>query len=215
MQVLIENSDRILGGFQTTLLLFVVCALSSALLGTVLATLRVSPVATLRAAGATYVIVARNTPLVVVFVFISFGLPVLDIQFSHFLLAVVALTLYTSAFVCEVLRSGVNAVNPGQAEAARSIGMTFGQTLSVVVLPQAFRTVVPPLASVFIALAKNTAVAEAFGVREASYQLDSLVRDHPTALYALFFGIASGYVIITLVLAGAARLVESKVAIAR
>jgi glutamate transport system permease protein len=215
MQVLIENSDNILAGFRTTLVLFVVAAVGSLVLGTVLTTLRVSPVPTLRAAGTLYVNVARNLPLVVVFIFISFGLPQLGIRSSFFVLAALALTLYTAAFVSEALRSGINAVHAGQAEAARSVGMTFGQTLSLVVLPQAFRTVVPPLASILIALAKNTAVAEAFGVTEASYQLDSLVRDRPDALYTLFFGIAFGYLVITLATAGAARLVESKVAIAR
>ena len=84
----------------------------------------------------------------------------------------------------------------GQAEASRSIGMSFDQTLRLIVLPQAIRSVIPPLASILIALTKNTAIAEAFGITEATYQLDSLVRDFPTALYPLFFGIAGGYVLI-------------------
>src|SRR5919109_1536990 len=123
-------------------------------------------------------------------------------------LAVIALGVYTAAFICEAVRSGINAVDVGQAEAARSIGMTFGQTLQTVVLPQAVRTVIPPLASILIALTKNTAIAEAFGVTEATYQLDSLVRDHPDVLYALFFGIAAGYILIVFAISGAAHLLE-------
>ncbi len=215
MDVLIENFDQILDGFRTTLALFVISGLCALVLGTILAGMRVSPVPPLRAAGTVYVNVARNTPLLLVFVFITFGLPALGIRFSFFILAVIALTLYTAAFITEAIRSGINAVSAGQAEAARSIGMTFGQTLTIVVLPQAFRTVIPPLASIMIALVKNTAVAEAFGVTEATYQLDSLVRDFPEALYPLFFGIAFGYIAITLTLAGAFRLIESRAAIAR
>jgi glutamate transport system permease protein len=215
VNVLIENLDDLLHGFRLTLVLFLTSGLCSLVLGTVLAAMRVSPTPPLRAAGAGYVNVARNTPLVLVFVLVTFGLPTLDVRFSFFVFAVIALSLYTSAFVCEALRSGINAVQSGQAEAARSIGMTFGQTLSVVVLPQAFRTVVPPLASIMIALVKNTAVAEAFGVTEATYQLDSLIRDNPDALYPLFFGIAAGYILIALVVAGVARLIEAKVAIVR
>src|SRR6266545_1433562 len=164
MDVLIENFDQILDGFRTTLALFVISGLCALVLGTILAGMRVSPVPPLRAAGTVYVNVARNTPLLLVFVFITFGLPALGIRFSFFILAVIALTLYTAAFITEAIRSGINAVSAGQAEAARSIGMTFGQTLTIVVLPQAFRTVIPPLASIMIALVKNTAVAEAFGV---------------------------------------------------
>lgn len=215
MDVLIDNIDKILDGFATTLSLFGIAGLLSLVLGTVLAAMRVSPVPVLRAAGTAYVDVARNTPLVVVFILIAFGFPVLGIRWSFFTLAVVTLTLYTSAFVCEAVRSGINAVQAGQAEAARAIGMTFTQTLTVVVLPQALRSVVPPLASILIALAKNTSVAEAFGVTEATYQLDSLIRDNPDALYALFFGIAFGYVVITMTIAGVARLIEAKVAVVR
>jgi glutamate transport system permease protein len=215
MSVLIDNFDKILGGFRTTITMFVVAALLSLLLGTVLGAMRVSPVPVLRAAGTAYVNVVRNTPLVVIFILIVFGLPEVGIKPSFFVRAVIALTLYTSAFVTEVLRSGMNSVQPGQAEAARAIGLTFSQTLTIVVLPQAFRTVVPPLASVLIALVKNTAVAEAFGVTEAAYQLESLVRDNPSSVWPLFLGIAFGYVLISLAVAGLARWTESQVAIAR
>jgi glutamate transport system permease protein len=215
VDVLIDNSDVVLRGFRTTLALFAVSAVGSLLLGTLLGAMRVSPVPVLRAAGTAYVNVARNTPLVVMFLLIVFCLPVLGIQLSFFVRAVIALTLYTASFVCEAVRSGVNAVSAGQAEAARSVGMTFGQTLGQIVLPQAFRTVIPPLASVFIALAKNTAVAAAFGVPEATFRMKALITAHTDAIYAIFLGFALGYILITLTIAGVARLVESRVAIVR
>lgn len=213
--MLIANLPRILEGFWVTVQLFAVSGVIALLLGLLLAALRVSPVPVLRGAGTAYVTVFRNTPLVIVFVIFVAGMPFLGLQFSFFTRAVVALSLYTAAFVCEALRAGINAVQPGQAEAARAVGMNFGQTLGHVVLPQACRSVVPPLASVLIALVKNTAVAEVFGVTEASYQLDSLVRDFPTALWWLFGGIAAGYVLIVLTLAQVAGYAERRWAVLR
>jgi glutamate transport system permease protein len=215
VDVLIDNSDVVLQGFRMTLALFAVSAVGSLILGTMLGAMRVSPVPVLRAAGTVYVNVARNTPLVVMFLLIVFCLPVLGIQLSFFVRAVIALTLYTASFVCEAVRSGVNSVSSGQAEAARSVGMTFGQTLGQIVLPQAFRAVIPPLASIFIALAKNTAVAAAFGVPEATFRMKALITANADAIYAIFFGFALGYILITLTLAGVARLVEARVAIVR
>jgi glutamate transport system permease protein len=133
-------------------------------IGTVIAACRVSPVAPLRGFGATYVTMIRNCPLTVVLFFIAFGLPEIGINRSYYFFGVSALAVYTAAFVCEALRSGINAVQPGQAEAARAIGLTFGQSLRTVILPQAFRTSIPPLGSVLIAMFKNSAVLGAFGV---------------------------------------------------
>ena len=214
MDVLIDNRSLILGGFGLTLRLLVVSGLVALVLGVMLAGMRVSPVPVLRAAGTTYVNIFRNTPLLVLFLITTQGVPQV-INASFFVLAVAALGLYTAAFVCEAVRSGINTVNVGQAEAARAVGMTFGQSLTKVVLPQALRTVIPPLASILIALTKNTAIAEAFGLTEATYQLDRLVNDQPQALYPLFFGIAFGYIVIVAVIAVTARLLERKLVVLR
>lgn len=214
MDVLIENLPQILGGFAKTLQLLVVSGVVALVLGTALAAMRVSPVPVMRAAGTSYVNAFRNTPLVVLFLITTQGVPQV-VNLSFFTLAVAALGTYSAAFICEAVRSGINAVHVGQAEAARAIGMTFTQTLTQVVLPQALRTVIPPLASILIALTKNTAVAEAFGITEATYQLDSLVRDEPQALYPVFFGIAFGYIVIVFILAGASRLAEQRLVVQR
>jgi glutamate transport system permease protein len=215
MDALIDNLPRILGGFRDTLSLLGASAVIALALGVVLAAMRVSPVPVLRAVGTGYVTVFRNVPLVVLFLITTQGLPQVGLRLSFFVLAVLALGTYTAAFVCEAVRSGINAVDLGQAEAARSLGMTFGQMLREIVLPQAIRSVIPPLASILIALTKNTAIAEAFGVTEATYQLDSLVRDAPDALYALFLGIAAGYVIIVFAISGAARVLERRLVVVR
>ena len=215
MDTLIDNLPSILAGFRDTLYLLGAAGLIALVAGVLLAAMRVSPVPVLRGVGTTYVNVFRNVPLVVLFLITTQGLPQLGLGFSFFVLAVLALGTYTAAFVCEAVRSGINAVDVGQAEAARSLGMTFGQTLQEIVLPQAVRSVIPPIASILIALTKNTAIAEAFGVTEATYQLDSLVRDVPSALYALFFGIAAGYVLIVFAISGAAQLLERRLVVVR
>lgn len=190
--------------------------LFATLIGIVLAGMRVSPITPLRAFGTSYVNLFRNTPLVVLFLIAVVGLPELGIlRGSFFWRAVVALSVYTAAFVCECLRSGINTVDPGQAEAARSIGMDFGKSLRIVVLPQAFRAVIPPLASVYIALTKNTSVAYAFGVTEATYQLSNLIRDFPGSLYYNFIGISLGYILIVAVISLTASSLERRWAVAR
>jgi glutamate transport system permease protein len=215
VSVLIDQFDVILRGFWMTLRLTGFSAVIALVVGTVLAAMRVAPSPPLRWAATTYVDIVRNTPLTLVFVLMVFGLPELGFRFSFFMRAVISLSIYTSAFVAEVLRSGINAVQPGQAEAARALGMTFGQTLQTVVLPQAFRTVIPPLGNLLIALTKNTAIAEAFGVIEATGTFDNLVRDYPGSFWALFIGIAAGYVAIVLAISGVLRLVERRVVVLR
>lgn len=210
-----ELADALADGFLVTLQLIGWSMLFSAVLGTMLGAMRVSPIAPLRFAGTSYVNIFRNTPLVVLFLIVVVGLPGVGIGPSFFWRAVIALSLYTSAFVCECIRAGVNTVDPGQAEAARSIGMGFGPSLRFVVLPQAFRAIIPPLVSVYIAMTKNTAVAAAFGVTEATYQLSGLIEDFPGSLWLNFAGIVTGYIIIVAVLSAIATNFERRTAVAR
>lgn len=211
-----ELFSRLLDGFLLTLQLLGYSAVIATVVGTVLAGLRVSPIAPLRAVGTSYVNIFRNTPLVVLFILTVVGLPALGLlQASFFWRAVTALSLYTSAFICEGLRSGINTVDSGQAEAARSIGMDFSKSLRLVVLPQAFRAVIPPLTSVYIALTKNTSVAAAFGITEATYQLSNLIRDFPASLTYSFMGIALGYILIVAVISSIATILERRVRVSR
>jgi glutamate transport system permease protein len=215
LSVLFDQFDVILRGFWMTIRLTGLSGAIALVVGTLLVAMRVAPAPPLRWAGTVYVDIVRNTPLTLVFVLVVFGLPEVGFRFSFFLRAVIALSVYTSAFVCEVLRSGINAVQPGQAEAARALGMTFGQTLREIVLPQAFRTVIPPLGNILIALTKNSAIAEAFGVIEATGTFDNLVRDYPGSFWPLFLGTAFGYVVIVLVISAVLRVVERRVVVLR
>jgi glutamate transport system permease protein len=161
-----------------------------------------------------WVEVIRNTPLAVQFVIFFFGFTKLGIQYPAFTSAVIVLGAYTSAFVAETLRSGVNSVPAGQAEAGRAIGLGFGQLLSVVVLPQAFRTVAAPLGSVFIALIKNSSLASLISVMELTEVADRLNTATAQPI-AVFLGAACGYLILTLPSGWAVGILERKVAIRR
>ena len=211
-----DNWDLLSRAFLTTLSLAVVSGLGALVLGTLLAAFRVSPVPPLRGLATTYVELLRNTPLTVVFFFLVFGLPQVDLVIgSTFLAGVISLSLYTAAFVAEAVRSGINAVPPGQAEAARALGLGFGQSLRTVVLPQAFRTVVPPLGNVWIALAKNTSIAAGFGVTELTASLQRLANVNADQLAAVFLAVVVGYLVITLPSAWGIRVLERRLVVLR
>jgi glutamate transport system permease protein len=215
VNVLVDNLSLYGLGFLGTIELFVISAIGSLIGGTILAAMRVSPVAALRAFGTTYVNTLRNTPLTLVFFFFAFAYPRLEIlDISYFTRACVALILYTSAFVCEVVRSGVNTVPVGQAEASRALGFTFTQTLTEIVLPQALRSVVPPLASVEIALLKNTAIAAGFSVVEAGGIYQTLSERGYNVLVGLLW-VAAGFIILVAPLTMLQRWLERRWSVAR
>ena len=215
MNDVLSNLDVFVKGFRTTVSLTLLAAIGALLVGTLLAAMRVSPVPPLRWVAAAYVRLVRNTPLTVVFFLVVFGLPEVDVKLPFFRFAVLALTIYTAAFVAEAVRSGINSVPPGQAEASRSIGMTFSQTLRLVVLPQAFANIVPPLASVFIALLKNTSIASAFFVFEGVQAMNQLINSFGNAVIPIIVAAALGYLVLALVSAYLFSLLERAVSAGR
>jgi len=216
MDVIVENFGVFRDGFLTTLRICLYAAIGSLVLGTLMAAFRVSPVPPLRWVGTTWVTVFRNCPLTVVLFFTAFGLPEVGINGAYFWFGVTGLVLYTSAFVCEAVRSGINSVSAGQAEAARAIGLTFTQSLGHVVLPQALRTVVPPLGSVLIAMIKNSAIVGAFGVGGDLFSVhNTLVSARGLPLIPVLLGVAAGYLLITIPVGLLLGLLERKVAVAR
>jgi glutamate transport system permease protein len=204
-----KYQSQIFEAFWTTIQLTVFSAIGALILGTLLAAMRLAPVPMLNWIGTTYVNVVRNTPLTLVLVFCSFGLwqtlgmtladpeSLTYLNDNNFRLAVLGLVIYTASFVCETVRSGVNTVPLGQAEAARSLGLTFSQNLRIILLPQAFRSVIIPLGSVLIALTKNTTIASAIGVAEAALLMKTMIENEAALLYisAIFM---FGFVILTL-----------------
>ncbi|MDI6944565.1 amino acid ABC transporter permease [Microbacterium barkeri] len=165
MGVITDNLDLWGEALLGTLKLFFGGGLLALVLGVIVGAMRVSPVPIARAVGTLYVNTIRNTPLTLVFFGFSFALPpLLGVRMDYTLLGICALGIYTATYVAETIRSGINTVPVGQAEAARAIGLSFGQVMTLVVMPQAFRSVIPPMMSVFIALLKNTTVAAGFSV---------------------------------------------------
>ncbi|MEU0686280.1 amino acid ABC transporter permease [Streptomyces uncialis] len=207
MNVLTSNFDTYAKGFLGTVELTVYSSALALLLGFVMASFRVAPVGSLRAFGTVWVAVLRNTPLTLLFFAVLLGLPRFGLVLPFQVFAVLALGCYTSAFICEALRSGINTVPKGQGEAARSLGMTFAQTLTLVVLPQAFRSVIPPVGSTLIALAKNSAIAGAFSVTELLGTYKTLSELGYNIIWT-FVWIAVGYLIITLTISALFNLME-------
>lgn len=209
MSDLIQEA-QLVSAFLLTVRLALWSAFFALILGTVLAILRLSPVGVLRWMGTTYVTLIRNTPLTLIIVGCSLVLwgqlgiepasrdSATFITDLNFRLGVIGLTVYHAAFVCEAIRSGVNTIPLGQAEAARSIGLTFGQSLREVILPQAFRGAITPLGNVLIALTKNTTVVAAIGVAETAYRMRWIAEFRPADLMPGFALVALGFVILTL-----------------
>lgn len=212
MDVLIANAGDILAGFLMTLRLLVVGGLGAMVLGMIVAVMRISPVASLRGFATAYTELFRNTPLTLLLMFMVFVLPlIVPNKPSYATLASIGLAIYTSPFVAEALRSGINGVPVGQAEAARSIGLGFGQTLTLIIMPQALRMVVPPLINVFIALTKNTSVAGGFFVVELFATARQLTNNNGQAVIPILVGVACFYLLITIPLGLIAGQIEKKV----
>ena len=128
---------------------------------------------------------------------------------------VLALAVYHAAFVCEALRSGVNTVPPGQAEAARAVGLTFGQSLREVLLPQAFRGAITPLGNTLIALTKNTTVATAIGVAEMAGLMQTMQEDRADLMIPIFLLVAAAFVLLTLPVGVITTKLSTKLAVKR
>ncbi len=209
-----DYSDLFWEGFKTTLSLTLLSFAIAMVIGLVIASMRVSPIRPLRAAGLVYVETFRNIPLLLILLFIVFGLPKLDITIDFFPAAVAGCSLYTGAFVAEAVRSGINAVGLGQGEAARSIGLTFTQSMRFVVLPQALRNVVAPLANVFIALTKNSSIASAISVVELTTVLSRVIEGTSEGILTLAV-VSVLYMCITIPAGLIAGIVERRVRIVR
>ncbi|WP_430646280.1 amino acid ABC transporter permease [Agromyces sp. GXS1127] len=197
MDAVLDNFPLYLQGFGTTVLLLVVSGIAALVIGTLIAAMRISPVPSLRWFATVYTELVRNTPLTLVLFFCAFVLPQLGSRLDYVTAAIIGLSVYTSPFVAEALRSGVNGVPVGQAEAARSVGFGFAQTVGLIVLPQAFRMTIPPLINVFIALTKNTSVAGGFFVVELFAVGRTVANARGDQVIPILLGVATFYLLIT------------------
>lgn len=218
MDALLGNLDLWGQATLNTVLLFVGGGVLALVLGTIVGAMRVSPVPIARGVGTAYVNLIRNTPLTLVFFFFVFGYPKLDLpDIPSFWLCILALGIYTATYVAEVLRAGINTVPVGQAEAARAIGLSFGQVMTLVIMPQAFRSVVPPMMSVFIALLKNTTIAAGFAVAELATLRATVAdsKDRPGTVMEILLWVAVVFILLVFVLSLVQRHFEKKWRIVR
>lgn len=212
----------VVGAFWANIQLSFWAAIFSLILGTILAVMRISPVPSFQWIGASYVNIFRNTPLTII---ILFGVLALnsqlgvsldqDFQQNFFKLAILGLSVYHAAFVCEAIRSGVNTVPLGQAEAARAIGLSFVPAAWLVILPQAFRGAIAPLGNVLIALIKNSTVATAGSVAETSGLMKTMIEFRPDVIIPIFLTFAIGFVIIVIPVGLLTTWLSKKLAVSR
>lgn len=211
MQVILDNLPLLLRGVGMTLAL-TLCGYGLALLlGTALAVCRVSPIPPLRGFATVYVEIFRNIPLLSLLILIAFGLPDAGLLLPYFWCGVAGLALSSAAFVCENVRSGINTVPVGHAEAARSIGLGFFGVLRFVVLPQAFRTMVQPLVNVFIGTLLGSSLCAAISISETTQLTQRLTGETAEAI-PLFLFAGAVYLVLSLGIAYGGRRIERAVA---
>ncbi|SFR22684.1 glutamate transport system permease protein [Lentzea waywayandensis] len=201
----------VLEGFLNTVALTLLSFAGALLVGLLVAVLRVVPVPLLRGVGAVYVEVWRNIPLLAWLVLFVFGLPEVGVKMPLFWTAFTAIALYEAAFVAEALRSGVNSVASGQGEAARALGLSFRQSLRHVILPQASKRVVQPLANIAIALTMATALAGVVGVVDMTRAAQRINLELAQPLL-VFTGVGLCYLVMAAGIGFGARVLERRLA---
>ena len=213
-RAVIENLPLLLEGYRTTVLLSLLAMLLALGLGTLMAGLRVSGIRPLGWLAATYVQVFRNTPLLLQLYFLYFGLGRVGLRLGAFEAGLLALSIYTGAYVAEIVRAGILAVDRGQVEAARALALGNTQMLRLVVLPQAVRTVLPPLGNLGIALVKNSALVSAIALADLLYTAD-LINSRTFRTFEVFTAVAILYLTITLPLAWLVGWLERRLVVVR
>ncbi|HIW89186.1 MAG TPA: amino acid ABC transporter permease [Candidatus Ligilactobacillus excrementipullorum] len=174
ISVLTNNWSTLLTGFGNTLLSSVIALVFSLVIGSAFAIMETVPSKVARVIAHTYIEIFRNIPLLVITMFFYVVIPQYVAPMSGFAAGTVGLTLYTSSFIAETVRAGIQAVDIGQMEGARSNGMTYWQAMRYIILPQAFRLVIPPLGNQFINLIKNSSVLAFVAGFDLMYQGDAL-----------------------------------------
>jgi putative glutamine transport system permease protein len=219
--IVLEFPELFFTGLWLTVQLSLIGSLGGLLIGTVIALFRISPLPPLRWLGVTYVEFFRNTPLLVQLFFLWLGLGALGVDWFTtdtferiFRIGAAAMALYHGAYVAEVIRGGLLGIDKGQIEAARSLGLSYIQTLRFVQLPQTFRSVVPPLGNIGIALIKNTSLASTIGVAEL-LQAFEIVESRTFRTFEAFGAVVLLYLVLTIPASLGVNWLERKMLIAR
>ncbi|WP_212975748.1 amino acid ABC transporter permease [Bacillus sp. J14TS2] len=209
--ILVEYSDMFWDGFKVTIVASLTALVASFIIGTIVAVMRITPIAPLRWIGTAYVEFFRNIPLVVIAFFFFIGTPVIGIRFSGITAGTIALSIYTSSFIAEAIRSGILSIPKGQTEAARSSGLTYMQTMRMIILPQAIKIVIPPIGNQFINLVKNSSILALISGADLMYQAD-LISAKTFVVFDVYLLVALLYLIITIPLSLGVRYLEGRLA---
>ncbi len=190
--ILAENMDMYLEGFLKTIQISLLALVGSFFLGALIAVMRIAPFKPLNWIGTAYVEFVRNIPLLIIAFIFYYGA-----KMPGFAAGSLALTIYTAAFIAEAIRAGILSIHKGQMEAARSSGLTYGQAMRMIVLPQAIKVVIPPLGNQFINLVKNSSILAVIAGGELMYQAD-LISLHTFVVFDVYIFVAIFYLVITI-----------------
>ena len=215
-EVLVRHFPEFRSGFLVTVQLVAVSFVIAMVVGLVVAALRVTPVRWIRLVGGLYVEFFRNIPLLVLLSISYLGLLRAGIPIGPWVAATASLGLYTAAYVAETVRSGVFAVGKGQIEAGLSLGFPYRRVLSQIVIPQAVRSVIPPLGSLVIAMIKNSAIiGVTFALADDLLKEARLVNSRTFQTNEVFFWAAVGYLLLTVSATFAVRALERRLVVRR
>lgn len=209
--ILIDYFDMYWYGFKITVTASIIALISSFILGAIMAVMRITPIAPLRWIGTAYVEFFRNIPLVVIAFFFFIGTPTIGIRFSGLTAGTIALSIYTSAFIAEAIRSGILSVPKGQMEAARSSGLSYIQTMRMIILPQAIKIVIPPIGNQFINLVKNSSILALIAGTDLMYQAD-LISAKTFVVFDVYIFVALFYLVLTIPLSYGVGYLEKRLA---
>ncbi|HEX7064612.1 MAG TPA: amino acid ABC transporter permease [Bacillales bacterium] len=207
-----SNLDLYWSGFLRTLETSLIALVLSLVLGLLIAALRVSGIKPLAFIARWYVEFLRNTPLLVQVFFFYYALPQLNLgflNFTGFQAGVLGLSFYTAAYVAEIVRAGIQSIESGQMEAARSSGLSYTQAMIYIIFPQAIRIVIPPLGTEYINTVKNSAILAFFAGADLMYVADSL-QGSTGAIFAVYTTAGIFYLIITIPISVFVNFLEKK-----
>lgn len=211
INVLFNHWDRFIEGFGNTIWISLMALVGSLVLGTIAAIMRISPIRMLNIVGTAYVEFIRNIPLLIVVFFFYLGLPSLGIPLGGFISGTLGLTVYTSSFIAEAIRAGIQAVPAGQSEAARSSGLSYLQNMRHIVLPEAIKIVLPAIGNQLINLVKNSSILSVVAGLDLMYYADLINSDTflPITVYII---VSLFYLVLTVPLSFAVHYLERRFA---
>ncbi len=205
-----DNLRYLFGGLGITLLVSVVSIVGSFIIGSILGIIRYVKIKYVSAIIGVIIDVIRNLPLILILFFTYFGLPNLGVKPEIIPAAILAMTIFESTMLAEIVRSGIQAVDSGQMEGARANGLTYWQGLWYIVLPQALNKMIPAIVSQFISLVKDTSLATIILLPEMLYRSQIIYGQNTNYIIPMFLAIAVMYFIVCYLLSVLARYLEKR-----